>query len=86
MHYLHRLKSLDDEPEQEVDKILNHRLVKRGRKNKVAYLIKFVGYGPEHNMWMMLKAVRTWVGLIGLANQNLNAFMLTSRSMRAHAR
>ena len=42
---------IDDEPEWEVDKILNHRLVKHGRKNKVEYLIKFVGYGPEHNMW-----------------------------------
>ena len=42
---------IDDELEWEVDKILDHRLVKRGRKNKVEYLIKFLGYGPEHNMW-----------------------------------
>ena len=42
---------IDDEPEWEVDRILEHRLVKRGRKNKVEYLIKFVGYGPEHNLW-----------------------------------
>lgn len=42
---------IDDEPEWEVDWILEHRLVKRGRKNKVEYLIKFVGYGPEHNLW-----------------------------------
>ena len=26
-------------------------MVKRGHKNKVEYLIKFVGYGPEHNLW-----------------------------------
>ena len=42
---------IDDEAEWEVDRFLNHRLVKRGRKNKVEYLIKFLGYGPEHNMW-----------------------------------
>ena len=30
---------------------MEHRLVKRGRKNKVEHLIKFVGYGPEHNLW-----------------------------------
>ena len=42
---------IDDEAEWEVDRILEHRLVKRGRKNKVEYLIKFFGYGPEHNMW-----------------------------------
>lgn len=29
----------------------NTSLVKRGRKNKVEYLIKFVGHGPEHNLW-----------------------------------
>ena len=42
---------IDDEAEWEVDRILEHRLVKRGRKNKVEYLINFFGYGPEHNMW-----------------------------------
>ena len=42
---------IDDEPEWEVESILDHRLVKRGRKNKVEYLIKFVGYGPEHSLW-----------------------------------
>ena len=31
--------------------MLNHRLVKRGRKTKVEYLLTFVGYGPENNLW-----------------------------------
>ncbi|KAA6420609.1 MAG: hypothetical protein FRX49_09402 [Trebouxia sp. A1-2] len=31
--------------------ILDHLLVKRGRKNKVEYLIKFLGYDVVHNMW-----------------------------------
>jgi len=43
--------SIDDEPEWEVERILDHRLVKRGRKTKVEYLITFIGYGPEHNLW-----------------------------------
>ena len=42
---------IDDEPEWEVERVLNHRLVKRGRKTKVEYLLTFVGYGPEHNLW-----------------------------------
>ena len=42
---------IDDEPEWEVERILGHRLVKRGRKTQTEYLITFVGYGPEHNMW-----------------------------------
>ena len=31
---------IDDEPEWEVETILDHRLVERGRKKKVEYLIK----------------------------------------------
>ena len=42
---------IDDEPKWEVDRSLEHRLVKRGRKNKVECLIKFVGYGYVHNLW-----------------------------------
>ena len=42
---------IDDEPEWEVERILEHRLVKRGRKTKVEYLITFNGCGPEHNAW-----------------------------------
>ena len=42
---------IDDELEWEVERILSHRTVKRGRKTKVEYLISFIGYGPEHNLW-----------------------------------
>ena len=42
---------IDEEPEWVVDRGLNHRLVKRGRKTTVEYLLTFVGYGPEHNLW-----------------------------------
>ena len=42
---------IDDEPEWEVERILSHRLVKRGRKIKTEYLLTLIGYGPEHNLW-----------------------------------
>ena len=45
---------INDEPvsEWEIARVLNHRLVKRGRKAKLEYLLTFVqlGYGPEHNV------------------------------------
>ena len=44
-------EAIDDEPEWEVQRVLNHRLVKRGRKTKVEYLLTFIGYGLEDNLW-----------------------------------
>ena len=41
---------IDDEPEW-VETILDHRLVKQGRKNKVEYCFKLLGYDTAHNMW-----------------------------------
>ena len=42
---------IDDEPEWDVERVLKHRLVKRGRKTKVEYFLTVNGYGPEHNLW-----------------------------------
>ena len=42
---------IDDEPEWEVDRILDHRQLKQGRQSKVQYLLRFTGYGAEHDMW-----------------------------------
>ena len=28
-----------------------HKLVQRRRQNKIEYLVRFLGYGLEHNMW-----------------------------------
>ena len=72
-----------------MDRILNHRLVKRGRKTKVEYLIKFVGYGPEHNMWQddvenCEDLVRTYWS--GKPESERLFVMLTSQSKHAHAR
>ena len=37
--------------EYEVERILDHRAVKRGKRNKFDYLVRWLGYGPEHNTW-----------------------------------
>ena len=42
---------IDDEPEFEVDRILDHRYTKRGHQRKLEYLLRFTGYGAEHDMW-----------------------------------
>ena len=42
---------IDDEPEFEVQEILDHRYTKRGRQRKLEYLLHFTCYGAEHDMW-----------------------------------
>lgn len=43
--------SLDDALEYEVDRILNHRTVKRGKKSALEYQVTWKGYGVEHDSW-----------------------------------
>ena len=80
---------IDDEPEWEVETILDHRLVKRGRKNKVEYLIKFLGYDTAHNMW---QEDMTNCGYLvpdywaGKPESERLVVMLSSHFSRAHAR
>ena len=38
-------------PWYEVEDILQHRELKRGKRSVVQYLIKWKGYGHEHNTW-----------------------------------
>ena len=42
---------IDGELEFEVDRILNHRTRKRGRKQVTEYLIRWKGYDAEHDFW-----------------------------------
>jgi len=42
---------IDGDLEYEVDRILLHRDVPRGKRKIREYLIKWLGYGPEHNSW-----------------------------------
>jgi hypothetical protein len=39
---------VDGEWEYEVESILSHRFL---RNNKTEFLVKWLGYGPEHNTW-----------------------------------
>ena len=42
---------IDDSLEYEVERVLDHRSVKRGKGTKQEFLVKWLGYGPEHNTW-----------------------------------
>lgn len=42
----------DDQKEFIVESILAHRQRRQGRKAWTEYLIKWSGYGPEHNLWV----------------------------------
>jgi hypothetical protein len=42
---------INDEEHWEVECILDHRLVQRGHRNVLGYLIKYEGYGHEPNEW-----------------------------------
>jgi hypothetical protein len=42
---------IDGEEEYEVEQILLHRDRRYGKRARREYLIKWLGYGPEHNSW-----------------------------------
>jgi hypothetical protein len=45
------LQWLDGEPIYEVEKLLQHKEVQRGRKKQVFYLVRWAGYSEEHDTW-----------------------------------
>jgi hypothetical protein len=49
-----------DKGEFLVDEILNHRLITKGSKRRKDYefLVSWVGYGPEDNLWTKWKDIR----------------------------
>ena len=49
---------IEGELEYEVERILDKRINKLGcRRDSVEYLVKWLGYGHEHNSWKSAKAV-----------------------------
>lgn len=41
----------DGEPYFPIERFLDHRISKRGRKASREFLVKWLGYGSEHNSW-----------------------------------
>jgi Reverse transcriptase (RNA-dependent DNA polymerase)/RNase H-like domain found in reverse transcriptase/Integrase zinc binding domain/Retroviral aspartyl protease/Chromo (CHRromatin Organisation MOdifier) domain len=46
------------EAEFEVEQVLLHRDIKSGKRHKREFLIKWLGYGPEHNSWEPSSSMR----------------------------
>jgi hypothetical protein len=42
---------IDGETYYRIDRILDHRISKRGRHTSLEYLVKWLDYGSEHNSW-----------------------------------
>jgi hypothetical protein len=42
---------IDGALEYEVDRILAHRFIKRGKRRLLEFLVAWQNYGPEHNSW-----------------------------------
>ena len=42
---------MNDKPYYEVEYIINHRDVRKGKRIERQYLVKWLNYGPEHNTW-----------------------------------
>jgi hypothetical protein len=43
--------SVEANHEYELEKVLDSRTVKAGRRSRLEYLVKWLDYGPEHNTW-----------------------------------
>lgn len=39
----------------ELERILDKRMIRKGRGLATEYLVKWVGYGPEHDRWLNIK-------------------------------
>ena len=58
---------IEGELEYEVERVLDKRIVKRRKKDRVVeYLVKWLGYGHEHNSWEPAKALANAQELVQL--------------------
>ncbi len=54
----------DDYKSYYLDRILNKRVIKKGRGYATEYLVKWKGYGPEHDTWRNLKTLGDALDLV----------------------
>ena len=45
------LDYIDGDPVYKVDKLLNVRIAKNGKRRETQYLIRWDSFGPEHDNW-----------------------------------
>ena len=50
-------KDFSDNPEFEVDRILDQKWVKKGKRRLKKYKVQFIGYGPEWDEWLSRQAL-----------------------------
>ena len=50
-------KDFSDNPEFEVDRILDQKWVKKGKRRLKKYKVRFIGYGPEWDEWLSRQAL-----------------------------
>ena len=55
---------VDGEPEYEIERLLRKRRVRRGRGYFTEYLVRWVGYGPEHDAWYNIKDLGSAMELV----------------------
>ena len=60
------LQFLDGEPLYKVEQLLNHRIVRHGRRAAYHFLVRWEGYPPEHDTWEPEKNLLSCDSLIAL--------------------
>lgn len=54
----------DNSKSYEIERLLNKRILRKGRGFAIEYLVKWKGYGPEQDRWYNIKDLRDAQGLI----------------------
>ncbi len=55
-----------------LERLLNKRIIRRGRGSSTEYLARWQGWGPEHDMWINAKELDHAPELIDAYEENAN--------------
>ena len=76
---------IEGELEYEVERVLDKRIVKRRRKDRaVEYLVKWLGYGHEHNSWEPAKALANAQEMVQLFENTQHSLSNNTASEPVH--